>query len=341
MQKPKSTRFPKELSALKELGIKSKRTQIFRPFESDVECFRLSKNQYLSLNVDAISEEISQGLYQDPFTMGQILSASTLSDLHAAAAMPTGFLLSSEWKSGTPTSFKKNFIAGCESILKTSKIALEGGDSGSAKVACFTGVAFGVSKSKPLNRMGALENDLLFVLGSHCIGDMPALSMSFLFDKRNLSKRESYVKPKIDFANLSSWRPFAKCSMDTSDGIFSSVYTLCYLNKLGFRFEFSSESISLSAKKYFQQQGWPIALAWANDLGDLNTLVVVAAKDRQKFLQKNRAVCIGQFVSPKMGYHFHTSDTDLGTEIPLAKAGSQPRSLAEIKNSLKEWAKLL
>lgn len=340
------SKIPSEMQSLFSLKIRRPRSQIFKSFESDVECFRIGPNQFLSMNCDGISEEITQGLYADPKFIGKILATSCLSDLHCAGVKPTGFLLSTQWKSGTARSFKRSLIEGCESILNQVGIAIEGGDSGSGAAECFNAFAFGLSDKAPLSRIGAKAGDFLFLLGTENVGHLPACSMDYLFNKNKkpLSTRAKFVGQEINkslkFDQIARWRPYAKASIDTSDGIFNSVYLLSYLNKLGFDMAFSSESLSPTAKRFFQKNNWPIEMTWVNDLGDLNTLVVVAPKDRENFLKKNAAICIGRFTRDTGRFNFRSENTDLSRAIPLSRAAKQPRDVSEIRKSLLSWAKL-
>ncbi|MBP1683766.1 MAG: hypothetical protein H6Q27_1333, partial [Ignavibacteriaceae bacterium] len=68
--------------------------QLNYPHESDAEIIQLNDNTKLAITTDSISEEISTGLYDDPYLIGWMIVTVNMSDLAAVGASPLGILIS-------------------------------------------------------------------------------------------------------------------------------------------------------------------------------------------------------------------------------------------------------
>ena len=68
--------------------------QLNYPHESDAEIIQLNDNTKLAITTDSISEEISTGLYDDPYLIGWMIVTVNISDLAAVGATPIGILIS-------------------------------------------------------------------------------------------------------------------------------------------------------------------------------------------------------------------------------------------------------
>ena len=68
--------------------------QLNKPHESDAEIIELNDNTKLAITTDSISEEISTGLYDDPYFIGWMIVTVNMSDLAAVGASPLGILIS-------------------------------------------------------------------------------------------------------------------------------------------------------------------------------------------------------------------------------------------------------
>jgi len=67
--------------------------QLNKPHESDAEIIQF-ENMQLAVTTDSISEEISRGLYDDPYLIGWMIVTVNISDLAAVGATPIGILIS-------------------------------------------------------------------------------------------------------------------------------------------------------------------------------------------------------------------------------------------------------
>jgi len=60
-----------------------------KPHESDAEIIQLNDNTKLATTTDSISEEISTGLYNDPYLIGWMIVTVNMSDLAAVGRIAT------------------------------------------------------------------------------------------------------------------------------------------------------------------------------------------------------------------------------------------------------------
>jgi len=74
-------------------GFERSPNQLNHPHESDAEIIQLG-NIKLAITTDSISEEISTGLYDDPYLIGWMIVTVNISDLAAVGAIPIGILIS-------------------------------------------------------------------------------------------------------------------------------------------------------------------------------------------------------------------------------------------------------
>jgi len=161
--------------------------------ESDSELIRFSKNTQLAINIDSLSEEISSGLYKDPFTMGWVCTMSTLSDLAATGSQPLGFLISTLWGETTDLKFKQTVFAGINDALNESQCPLLGGDQGRNFKTILTGTAIGKNTPQFLTRCGMRAGDVLAITGKTGAG--PALGYRFLMGQPPSEFPETYFRP--------------------------------------------------------------------------------------------------------------------------------------------------
>ncbi|MEE9390773.1 MAG: AIR synthase related protein, partial [Candidatus Aminicenantaceae bacterium] len=70
--------------------------QINKSHEADAELIEIegNKSHLLAVTIDSVAEEITEGIYRDPFTMGWVTVMSNFSDLAAVGAEPLGIIIS-------------------------------------------------------------------------------------------------------------------------------------------------------------------------------------------------------------------------------------------------------
>ena len=209
--------------------------QINGPHESDAELIEIpgSGSQLLAVNIDTISEEIHQKLYQNPFTMGWVAVMATLSDLAAVGADPLGIVISVSLEPSKNELFRKGIAEGMNAACQEVGVYLLGGDTNTALSCSLTGCAFGVvPRHQKMMRTGCAPGDVIFLSGQGGQGN--ALGLARMSGKMDGSYLESRYRPK---ARLNEGRlicKYASSCMDTSDGLLITLDQLSRLNNLGF-----------------------------------------------------------------------------------------------------------
>lgn len=201
-------------------------------FESDAELLSIDLNPML-FSVDTFSAE---DLFcdHDPFSLGQNLTISTISDIIAAGGNPVLFAHSVQIPEHWSYNFIDKFSQGIADILKKSECGFIGGDLGVSNDWNYTGICMGKS-IKNLNRMGSREGDNLYLSGEIGSGNLQAAMC--LFSDYLLSKLlKKIIRPnfflRLDESKLI--RRFATTCIDTSDGLLNALNTIAELNGLGY-----------------------------------------------------------------------------------------------------------
>ena len=228
--------------------------QLNKPHESDAEIIQLNDNTKLAVTTDSISEEISTGLYDNPYLIGWMIVTVNMSDLAAVGASPIGMLVSEI----IPKNFSDEKVTeiqrGISDACKAYNTFVLGGDTNEGENLILTGTAIGIIKNEnTLSRVGCKPVDIIYSSGKLGIGNAFAIS-------KLVSQTHSYInyKPFAQIKNCSVINKYASCCMDTSDGFFSTVDQLTRLNNVGF--EIGSDwlnAIDDTALKYVKNLSIP------------------------------------------------------------------------------------
>ena len=287
--------------------------------EADSEVIRISKNLYLAATIDSVSEEIAFRLYKDPYTMGWITAMASLSDLAAVGAEPLGVLFSAQLSSELEESARKRLADGFRDALKKTRTHLLGGDSGGALSTVLSGVGLGLLDSKPTTRIGMRPGDLICITGKSGIG--PALGFRHLLGG---ALDESLYRPHARISEGIALRGIASSSMDTSDGIASTLHTLMTLNGVGLKLHPTSAHLDARAVQFCKEMNLPVSALWFGEHGDFELVFSVPEKKMPKLKRalKNFSV-IGKATTKKAG-----------TPLRLDFLADRPKSnLQEIRSS--------
>lgn len=209
--------------------------------ESDCEIIKISSNLFLAATIDSVADEISIGLYQDPYLIGWVTAQSSLSDLAAVGCEVIGLLLSTQWEEKTNTHFKKRFAEGFHEALCITKTYLLGGDTGVTRSSVFSSVGLGVINKQPISRVGIQPDDYICITGKSGVG--PALSFRFLNGESESEFPETNFRPSAKLTEGQSLSQFASAMIDTSDGIINSLNHLHTLNEVGFELIWYPETL--------------------------------------------------------------------------------------------------
>lgn len=267
-------------------------------FSSDCELIVLDNERTLALTTDTISEEISLGLYQDPFTMGWISATASLSDLAAVGANPLGTLFSTCFGEHVTDSFQRQISLGFCEALNTAQTYLLGGDSSRGSESVLTSTGVGICDSRPITRIGAKVGDALVLTGKNGIG--PALAYGLLLNiDGSAQELEKWYRPTIDPSAKLKLAQHSSAMIDTSDGILSAVTTLCALNNVGAKLHWNPEVLEEEAIAFCVKHQIPLWSLWVAEHGDYQLLSVIP-REKVHQLPTNQCHVIGEIAERKI-----------------------------------------
>ena len=212
--------------------------QINKPHYSDAELIELPgvPERYLAITIDTVSEEISTGLYRDPYTMGWVTVMASASDLAAVGADIMGLVISVSIDQSKDEEFSIRIAQGMSDACRLLNTFIVGGDLNESKTIALTGCAFGtVPRNQTLTRIGCRPGDLVYVSGT--IGDGNALGLVRISKLPEEYFPEESYRPHADILTGTIIRDYATCCMDTSDGLLNTLDQLMRLNNVGFRMD--------------------------------------------------------------------------------------------------------
>lgn len=264
--------------------------QMNYPFHSDAEVLKMADG-YLGVSVDAVSEEISLKLIQNPVTLGWMTVTASVSDLAAIGFQTDKISLllktsleNEEWISD----FIKgaNEAASAYHISEVENVFAKGSET---LTAC---TAYGVSKNPPsLSRVGLNNGDVLFLTGPIGWGNATALA--------NIAIRKDF--PSIADLIDTSYRPMArskeaqfigqhaKVCIDTSDGLLATLKWLEIFNHKKLVVSYSKNlfhKIALDVAEKTKVNPW---LFMASQNGEFELLFAVSAEKKKNFTDQSLA----------------------------------------------------
>jgi thiamine-monophosphate kinase len=311
--------------------------QLNKPHESDAEIIQLNDNTKLAITTDSISEEISTGLYDDPYLIGWMIVTVNMSDLVAVGAAPIGILISEIIPETLSEEKIEDLQRGISDACKAYGTFVLGGDTNEGKNLVLTGTAVGIINSeKSISRVGCKPGDIVYSSGKLGIGN--AYAISKLISKTN-SFSEYKPVAQIKIGKMIS--NYASCCMDTSDGLISTLDQLMRLNNIGFELiENWEKIIKEDALKYCRNNNIPSWLLFAGQHGEFELIFTIPQKLNKSFL--NEASKIG-FNPVELGKVINEKEVNIplyGKMIPIDTAFI--RNLpAETKGDINHYLKSL
>lgn len=297
-------------------------------FEADCEILKIPTG-FICSTTDSIGEEIDLQFYESPELWGWMTAMSSISDLAASGSRALGILLANQWKYKTTDQEKILFFNGFNKALKKSGVSLLGGDSGSGGSHCHTATGLGFSKKKPLTRIGIKPGEILCLIGRKTLGQGPAFAFRFLLQKPAEFFPENQFRPLPYPKIVEKIRPWVNASIDTSDGLATSLQILSELNKVSFQISWNQKWISETALHFCERADLHPLMLLMGDHGDFQTLISVSPKNLNRVLSvSDEIIPIGIAGSAKRPTtcEFYNQIFELPTELVT----SCPRDLSSI-----------
>lgn len=255
--------------------------------EADAELIDIEggSDNCLAITTDALVEEISSGLYDDPYLIGWMLAMVNFSDLAAVGADPLGLLISISYPSTLNKSFMTKITEGISDACQQLNTFVLGGDTNKGKELFLSGCAVGlVPKESIIKRIGAKPGDKLYLTHPAGLGSV----FAFLrLTKQGFKLPELFYQPLARIKEGKIIRKFASCCMDTSDGVVHTVDTLMRLNRCQFILEANWEKILHPvALKVCRAQNLPPWLALAAVHGEFELCFTLSHDSEKSFIQE-------------------------------------------------------
>ncbi|MFQ6108241.1 MAG: thiamine-monophosphate kinase [Candidatus Aminicenantales bacterium] len=264
--------------------------QVNRTHEADAELLRIDDTTLLAVTIDSVVEEISAGVYEDPFTMGWVVVMSNFSDLAAVGAQPLGIVISVCFDPAQEESFRKRMAEGAAEACHRLGVCVLGGDMNAAEKTSLTGCALGfVPKNQKMIRLGCQPGDILFISGKAGSGN--ALGMRKLSGLPEDCLPENSYRPVARIKECQTIRKYATSCMDTSDGLFITLDQLFRLNRKGFIFQAEwSEFLDPAVLKFCQQMKIPAWFMAGGIHGEFELVFTIPAQEVRSFLQDAESI---------------------------------------------------
>ena len=257
--------------------------QLNKPHESDAEIIQLNYISKLAVTTDSISEEISTGLYDDPYLIGWMIVTVNMSDLAAVGASPSGILISEI----IPKNFSDEKVSelqrGISDACRAYNTFVLGGDTNEGEKLVLTGTAIGIiQQEKNISRIGYKPGNILFSTGK--LGTGNAFAISKLIAQNNSSID---YKPFAQLRYSSIISKYASCCMDTSDGLIATLDQLMRLNDAGFELNSDwKKAINNNALNYVKNLNIPGWLLLAGQHGEFELIFTIPKKFKKSFLKE-------------------------------------------------------
>ncbi len=265
-------------------GFERSPNQLNKSHESDAEIIQLD-NLKLAITTDSISEEISSGLYEEPYLIGWMIVTVNISDLAAVGAKPVGILISEIIPKNFSDEKIKELQRGISDACKAYDTFILGGDTNEGENLVLTGTAIGIiNNKKVLSRVGCKAGDTLYSSDKLGVGNAYAIS-------KLISKTESfdYYKPVAQIKTCKIISNYASVCMDTSDGLISTLDQLMRLNEVGFELtEDLDKIIDEDSLNFAKKLSIPTWLLFAGQHGEFELLFTIPQNLKQAFFEEAR-----------------------------------------------------
>jgi thiamine-monophosphate kinase len=270
--------------------------QLNEPHETDAELLEMpgEPDRYLAITIDTISEEISEGIYRDPHTMGWVTAVASLSDLAAVGAAPLGMVVAASVPREADPEFGRGIAEGIEYACRAHGVFVLGGDTNLSSLTSLTACAVGlVPRDRYLTRRGAVPGDAVFLSGPAGAGN--ALGLARVAGMPDDAFPESLYRPTAELKMGHLLRGFATSCMDTSDGVLATLDQLMRINGVGFTVDCDCDRLlDTEVLEFCRRTGTPHWMMAAGPHGEFRLLFTIGPKKLAGFL----AACEREGLSP-------------------------------------------
>jgi len=227
-----------------------------------------------------------------PYQIGYKAMIINISDAVAMNAVPKYALLGAAMPKSMSLHQMDELSAGIRAAASEYGIEIIGGDTiGNSKLDL--SITIISHATDPLLRRGLKRGDMIAYTGE--IGNS-AKQLRYLMAGGRVHTASRFVAPQLRRSFVSKARPYLRCGMDISDGLFSDIGKLCSTNRMGVRFTKKvPKKIGCSGEEYEMLIAFPPRR--------LQTLRRIAAQNRTTITPIARAVR-GSYTNRCKAHHF-------------------------------------
>ncbi len=252
--------------------------------ESDCEIL-LEDNIYHVFNTDTLAEEIFFKLYTDSEMIGYIAAFSALSDFSACCVSPKWALQSATWG---PNHQKKIVQKAYLDCLEKHNVFLIGGDTSNLDRTIVSTTVFGNSKTKPITRKGAKNGDLVAIINK--TGCAQAFALDYLNENKSFFSYD--YKQVIDFKKYELLKDYIHCSIDSSDGILTSLNHLSLVNQLEFQLDYEEDWFTNPSLEFCKENKIHPLNLFITEHGDYSNIITFSEDNKDSIMNLFPELCI-------------------------------------------------
>lgn len=257
--------------------------QLNNLFESDSEIVEFGGMKML-FTIDEFSEE-DMLREHDPFILGWNLTVGAISDILATGGRPVFYAHSMTIDKNWDEDYVKLFSEGIASALKEANTSFIGGDFGRSGTWRYTATVIGALEGEPLLRSKAREGDSIFISGKVGTGNFEAF-IKMVSDRKLAGKLSRPIKNRfcLRLKEAELIRRYAGACIDTSDGVFNAINTICEMSKTGYEVRDLPyiKTGALAAKAF----SMPKTLLFLGECGEYELLFTVGVQNEEAFLKE-------------------------------------------------------
>lgn len=280
----------------------------------DAALIHVDETRYLVVSTDFIRGpqfNLAEKGYLSLYDLAHFLVAANTSDIASMGSRPTGFLDVFRYPEGVSSAEQEDFFSGLRSAVDFYGVELVGGDSGSYSEFVLSGTCLGfVNKSNILLRRNLKVGEHLCFAGK--LGCARAAQVHFLknfpnkdvidpidIDLINSWKRPS---PPLNVGPILSEKGWSAAAQDVSDGLASTIYSMCRESNVGAIIYEDALPISdhvRSVAERSHQNVTDLALATSPDFGILFSTQEAHIHNIKKYFSDLEISVIGEVTDEK------------------------------------------
>lgn len=209
------------------------RCRLSRPFESDAEVVLVDDKQLLFTMDEFSAEDMLRE--DDPYSLGWNVAVGGISDILACAGKPCLYGHAMAVSKAWDEHYIQKFSQGVADVLAQAGTAFMGGDFGKAAQWRYTAAVIGSPGRYPLGRKGAQVGDSIYISGRIGLGNVEA-GLKLYADDGRLRLLAGMIRNRFPLRVQAAAfiGPYARCCIDTSDGVFNALNTLADINGAGY-----------------------------------------------------------------------------------------------------------